>query len=116
MLMKGHPLMNLPEIRENSSARRSWSLRLACAVALAAASAGSSFAQVKTPAPAAASASAGAAAAAAVSPEQQLEDKLMSSMASREMTSLLEYYFKANNIAPERQTNVKSIVAWNQLK
>src|SRR4051812_26222868 len=54
-----------------------------------------------TPKPAA---PAGAVAAdAAASSETAVEDKLMGQLASREMDSLLTYYFQKHSIAPERQ-------------
>src|SRR5260221_4516965 len=52
---------------------------------------------------------------AAVSPEAALEEKVMGSLASREMDGLLEYYFKKNNVPAEKQAAVKSIVAWREL-
>jgi len=49
------------------------------------------------------------------SAEAGLDDKVMSSLASREMDGLLEYYFKKNNVPADKQAAVKSIVAWREL-
>src|SRR5436305_6668026 len=51
----------------------------------------------------------------AVSAETAAEDRLMGSLASREMDSLLNYYFEKHHITPERQDVVKSIVAWREM-
>jgi hypothetical protein len=60
-------------------------------------------------------AAAAAGATGAATSETAAEDRLMGSLASREMDSLLEYYFKKHNISPERQDVVKSIVAWREM-
>ena len=53
--------------------------------------------------------------AGAASSEAALEDRLMGSLASREMDSLLAYYFQKHNVSTERQDAVKSIVAWREM-
>jgi hypothetical protein len=49
------------------------------------------------------------------SAETAAEDRLMGTLASREMDSLLNYYFEKHHITPERQDVVKSIVAWREM-
>lgn len=51
----------------------------------------------------------------AVSADTAAEDRLMGTLASREMDSLLTYYFEKHHITPERQDVVKSIVAWREM-
>src|SRR5438046_3025609 len=53
--------------------------------------------------------------AAPVNPEAAAEDKLMSTLATREMDGLLEYYFKKHNIPADKQAAVKGIVAWREM-
>ncbi|MDB5321122.1 MAG: hypothetical protein JWN40_2753 [Phycisphaerales bacterium] len=96
------------------TALRSWKLSIAASLAAMSLS-GLAHAQVKNAPPARPAAPGAPVAAATVSPEAALEDKLMGSLAAREMDSLLEYYFKKHNIPPERQAGVKSIVAWREL-
>jgi hypothetical protein len=95
--------------------RSAWRLPPVAASLVAMSLSGIALAQ-GTRAPAANKPAAGAPVSAApVSPEAALEDKLMGSLAAREMDGLLDYYFKKHNIAPERQAGVKSIVAWREL-
>ncbi len=54
-------------------------------------------------------------AASAATPEAALEEKVMGSLAAREMDGLLEYYFKKHNVPADKQAAVKSIVAWREL-
>jgi hypothetical protein len=95
--------------------RSAWRLPPVAASLVAMSLSGVALAQ-GTRAPAANKPAAGAPVSATpVSPEAALEDKLMGSLAAREMDGLLDYYFKKHNIAPERQAGVKSIVAWREL-
>jgi hypothetical protein len=56
-----------------------------------------------------------AAAQAGAAGDKALEDKLMGALASREMDSLLDYYFKKHNVPPDRQATIRSIAAWREL-
>ena len=48
-------------------------------------------------------------------PGDMLEDRLMATLASREMDGLLEHYFKKHNVPPQKQAAIKGIVALRQL-
>jgi hypothetical protein len=89
------------------TALRSWKLSIAASLAAMSLS-GLAIAQVKTAPPARPAAPGAPVAAATVSPEAALEDKLMGSLAAREMDSLLEYYFKKHNIPPLRGVSCRT--------
>src|SRR5205823_4866569 len=94
-LVKGPPAMEL-----------AWKLSVTGLLALS----GMALGQVKP-----AGGGAPVAGGSAASPEAALEDKVMGSLAAREMDGLLEYYFKKHNVPAEKQAAVKSIVAWREL-
>jgi hypothetical protein len=88
----------------SAPAANGWKVALAASVAALTLS-GSVFAQNK-PAPAASSAAASEAGA---------EDRLMGALATREMDSLLNYYFEKHKVPSEKQAAVRSIAAWREL-
>lgn len=104
----------------SSTGVKRWKLVLPCCLAAVALS-GAAISQTAQAAPAlnptggTAHPAAAAGTPAAATGETAAEDRLMSTLASREMDSLLNYYFEKHHITQERQDVIKSIVAWREM-
>jgi hypothetical protein len=92
------------------TARTSWKLAVAVSLTMASSFTGPAWAQNRGTGGAAAASASSAGAA-----DKALEDKLLGALAGREMDSLLDYYFKKNNVPADRQATIRSIAAWREM-